>query len=58
MTHLAVAHRCSTCASRDTERVPRAGFLDELARVLGWRVYQCCSCGRRFYDRPAQRRAW
>jgi hypothetical protein len=45
------------CASADIERVPRAGILDELVRVLGWRVYRCYRCGRRFHDRPARRQA-
>jgi hypothetical protein len=34
-------------------RVPRTTTLDYLARFIGWRVYRCTTCERRFYDRPA-----
>ena len=49
------AHVCPACSSDDVARVPRAGVMDDVARLLGWRVYRCLACGRRFYDRPTSR---
>jgi len=56
MLKLTLYHRCPGCASEHIGSVRRRGILDHLARhVLGWRVYGCLSCGRRFYDRRVRR---
>jgi DNA-directed RNA polymerase subunit RPC12/RpoP len=53
-TEIPRLHRCPACRSADTDRVRRAGLVDQVVRVLGRRVYRCGRCGTRFYDLPAQ----
>jgi hypothetical protein len=56
MLKVTLYHQCPGCASEHIGSVRRRGILDHLARlVLGWRVYGCLSCGRRFYDRRVRR---
>lgn len=49
-------HECPSCSATQIERVPRRTVLDDMARLLGWRVYRCLECGTRFYDRPLYRK--
>jgi uncharacterized Zn finger protein len=57
MSEATADHTCPTCTSDDVERVHRERAIDHVARAIGWRVYRCCECGNRFYDRPARRQA-
>jgi putative component of membrane protein insertase Oxa1/YidC/SpoIIIJ protein YidD len=50
-------HTCPACSSDEVERVRQHGPLDRMVRALGWRVYRCRDCDRRFYDRPVVRSA-
>ncbi|HXH83516.1 MAG TPA: hypothetical protein VNN07_11370 [Candidatus Tectomicrobia bacterium] len=54
---MTAVHICPRCSSRDITRVPRRRVLDRMVRLLGWGVYRCYRCGRRFYDRPLDRKA-
>jgi hypothetical protein len=49
-------HICPKCFSDDIERIPRRRTLDRVKGIFGWRVYQCCECGTRFYDHPTGRK--
>jgi hypothetical protein len=50
-------HICPKCASDDIHRIPPRRAMDRVARLFGWRVYQCRKCKTRFYDQPAERKA-
>jgi hypothetical protein len=52
----AAAHICPICGSDEIVRVPRDGAVDCFVSLCGWRVYECCECGCRFYDWPSAAR--